>query len=96
MPARSPHTASPPSSREEGAPARPAAGLGYVGLDVSQAEVVACLLLPNGREATRRWVVPNTQPGAEVLAQRRPGPGLWCGVVTRHWPHTRLHSPAGR
>jgi transposase len=70
MPARSPTTASAPASREEGPPARPAAGLGYVGLDVSQAEVVACLLLPDGREATRRWVVPNTQPGAEALAQR--------------------------
>jgi transposase len=37
---------------------------------VSQAEVVACLLLPDGREAVRRWSVPNTQPGAEALAQR--------------------------
>jgi transposase len=45
-------------------------GMGYVGLDVSQAEVVACLLLPDGREASRRWQVANTQPGAESLAQR--------------------------
>jgi hypothetical protein len=44
--------------------------LGYVGLDVSQAEVVACLLLPDGREAVRRWSVANTQPGAEALAGR--------------------------
>jgi transposase len=51
-------------------PVRPAAGLGYVGLDVSQAEVVACLLLPDGREAIRRWVVPNTHSGAEALALR--------------------------
>ena len=50
-------------------PAPPVAdGPGYLGLDVSQAEVVACLLLPDGREAVRRWSVPNTQPGAEALA----------------------------
>jgi hypothetical protein len=46
------------------------AGLGYVGLDVSQDEVVACLLLPDGREAVRRWTEPNTQPGGEALARR--------------------------
>lgn len=44
--------------------------LGYVGLDVSHDEVVACLLLSDGREAVQRWTVPNTQPGAEALAQR--------------------------
>jgi len=47
-----------------------ASGMGYVGLDVSHAEVVACVLLPDGREAVRRWSVANTQPGAESLAQR--------------------------
>jgi transposase len=41
-----------------------------VGLDVSQTEVVACVLLPDGREATRRWTAANTQPGAEGLAHR--------------------------
>jgi hypothetical protein len=41
-----------------------------VGLDVSQDEVVACLLLPDGREAVRRWTEPNTQPGGEALARR--------------------------
>jgi transposase len=46
------------------------AGLGYVGLDVSQDEIVACLLLPDGREAVRRWTEPNTQPGGEALARR--------------------------
>jgi transposase len=45
-------------------------GLGYVGLDVSQDEVVACLLLPDGREAARRWTESNTQPGGEALARR--------------------------
>jgi transposase len=44
--------------------------VGYLGLDVSQAEVTACLLLPDGREAVRRWTVPNSQPGAEALATR--------------------------
>jgi transposase len=37
---------------------------------VSQAQVVACLLLPDGREATRRWASANTQSGAEALAGR--------------------------
>ena len=41
-----------------------------LGLDVSQAEVVACLLLPDGREATRRWTVANSQSGAQALAER--------------------------
>jgi transposase len=41
-----------------------------LGLDVSQAEVVACLLLPDGREATRRWTVANSQSGALALAER--------------------------
>ena len=54
------------------APDTPATGLsvGYLGLDVSQAEVVACLLLPDGREAVPRWAVPNTAPGAQALAER--------------------------
>jgi transposase len=60
---------SPPASTSA-ALARPLGGIGYLGLDVSQAEVVACLLLPDGQEAVRRWPVPNTQPGAEALAQR--------------------------
>jgi len=41
-----------------------------LGLDVSQANVVACLLLPDGREVTPRFVVSNNQPGAESLAER--------------------------
>ncbi len=68
MPARSLDVPPPPGTAD--GPLPPAAGLGYVGLDVSQAEVVACLLLPDGREATRRWSVANTQPDAERLAQR--------------------------
>jgi hypothetical protein len=38
------------------APDTPAAdrSVGFLGLDVSQAEVVACLLLPDGREAVPR------------------------------------------
>lgn len=44
--------------------------MGSLGLDVSQQEVVACLLLPDGREAVPRWRVPNTPAGAETLADR--------------------------
>jgi transposase len=48
----------------------PTTGLGYVGLDVSQDDVMVCLLLPAGREAVPRWRVANTRPGAEALAPR--------------------------
>lgn len=46
---------------------------GFLGLDVGQAEVVACFLLPDGREAVPRWRVSNDQPGAESLALRLAG-----------------------
>ena len=59
-----------PQAPAPAAPTRPLGGVGYLGLDVSQAEVTACLLLPDGREAVRRWTVPNSQPGAEALATR--------------------------
>jgi transposase len=58
------------SARSERAAESGAAARGYLGLDVSQEEVVACLLLPDGREATPRWGVANTQTGAEALARR--------------------------
>lgn len=45
----------------------------FLGLDVSRAEVVACFLLPDGREAVPRWHVSNDQPGAEALAMRAAG-----------------------
>jgi transposase len=48
----------------------PPRAVGFLGLDVSHAEVVACLLGPDGAELTRRWTVPNTQSGAEALATR--------------------------
>jgi transposase len=63
-PSVSPEAQAPPASERE------CTALGYLGLDVSQAEVTACLLLPDGREAVRRWTVPNTRPGAEVLVAR--------------------------
>jgi transposase len=44
--------------------------LGYLGLDVGQRQVSACVLLADGREAVRRWSVPNTRPGAEALVNR--------------------------
>ena len=70
MPAQSRKAISAVPPPEEGPPSHLTTRLGYVGLDVSQAEVVACLLLPDGREAVRRWSVANTQPGAEALAGR--------------------------
>ena len=42
----------------------------FFGLDVSQNQIMVCFLRPDGTEATRRFEVPNTQPGAEALAQR--------------------------
>ncbi|MDQ6669356.1 MAG: IS110 family transposase [Chloroflexota bacterium] len=47
-----------------------ATALRYLGLDVGQRQVSACLLLADGREAIRRWSVPNTRPGAEALVGR--------------------------
>jgi transposase len=44
--------------------------LGYVGLDISQDAVVACLVRADGAEPTPRWTIPNTQPGADTLVQR--------------------------
>ncbi len=43
---------------------------GYLGLDVSRDEVVACLLGPGGGQLCPTWRVPNTQPGGEGLAER--------------------------
>ncbi len=47
-----------------------ATALGYLGLDVGQRQVSACVLLADGREAVRRWSVPNTRLGAEALVAR--------------------------
>ena len=44
--------------------------MAFLGLDISQAEVVACFLLADGSEAVPRWKVSNDQPGAEDLAKR--------------------------
>jgi transposase len=41
-----------------------------LGLDSSQAEVTVCFLLPDGSEVVPRWTVPNSQPGAQALAER--------------------------
>lgn len=43
---------------------------GYLGLDVSRDEVVACLLGPDGGQVCPIWRVTNNQPGGEVLAER--------------------------
>jgi transposase len=64
-PAAKPEAQPPPVSETDEATA-----LGYLGLDVGQSEVTACLLLADGREAVRRWTVPNTRPGAEALVGR--------------------------
>ena len=41
-----------------------------LGLDMSQAEVTACFLLPDGGELMPRWTIPNSLPGAQSLAER--------------------------
>jgi len=41
-----------------------------LGLDISQAEVTVCFLLPDGSEVVPRWTIPNSQPGAQALAER--------------------------
>jgi transposase len=41
-----------------------------LGLDISQAEVMACLLLADGSEVVPRWTIPNSLPGALALAER--------------------------
>jgi hypothetical protein len=41
-----------------------------LGLDVSQAEVTACFLLPDGSELVPRWTLPTSLPGAQSLAER--------------------------
>jgi hypothetical protein len=41
-----------------------------LGLDISQAEVMVCLLLPDGRELVPRWTIPNSLPGAQALGER--------------------------
>ena len=40
----------------------------FVGLDVSQLDVHVCFLLADGAEPYPRWSIPNTQPGADALA----------------------------
>ena len=69
---------SPPQARQ-GRSRQPAAAHDVVpatitfaalGLDISQAEVMACLLFPDGREVIPRWTLPNSLPGAQALAER--------------------------
>ena len=42
--------------------------IAYVGLDVSQDDASVCFLLADGAEPVPRWIIPNTQPGADALA----------------------------
>ena len=64
----------PPSQGRSRQPANdvvPAAiSFAALGLDISQAEVTVCFLLPDGSEVVPRWTVPNSQPGAQALAER--------------------------
>ena len=66
QPAPSQPTSPPPESASP-IPALDSPAL--LGLDVSQAAVVACLFLPDGKVAAR-WTEPNNQPGAQALAER--------------------------
>jgi len=71
--ARRARSVQPPSSQGIPTSSPPAPSTGtpaLLGLDVSQAEVVACLLLSDGREVVPRFAVPNNQPGAQALAER--------------------------
>ncbi len=69
----------PRQSRFAQIPPEPALSpMAFLGLDVSQAEVVACFLLADGREALPRWKLSNDQPGAEDLA------GRLAELVQRH------------
>ncbi len=71
--ARRARSVQPPSSQEIPTSSPPEASTdttALLGLDVSQAEVVACLLLTDGREIVPRFAVPNNQPGALALAER--------------------------
>jgi hypothetical protein len=42
--------------------------LAFGGLDVSQDDARVCFLLADGTEPAPRWIIPNTQPGADALA----------------------------
>ena len=48
---------------------REATGPVLVGLDISQCEIAACLLLADG-QSVDRWTEPNNQPGATAIAER--------------------------
>jgi transposase len=61
----SPFVRGTPPPESVSASAEPA----LVGLDISQDEVVGCLLLADGK-ITGRWTERNDQPGAEALARR--------------------------
>src|SRR5215472_8962339 len=41
-----------------------------LGLDMSQAEVTACLLLADGSEVVPRWTIPNSLSGAQAFTER--------------------------
>ena len=41
-----------------------------LGLDISQAEVMTCLLLADGSEVVPRWTIPNSLPGAQALVEQ--------------------------
>jgi transposase len=43
---------------------------GFVGLDIGQDELVACVIGPDGRTLAAPWTISNDQPGAQALAQR--------------------------
>jgi transposase len=72
--ARRARSSQPPSSQATSSPPEPSTGTpALLGLDISKAEVVACLLLSDGREVVPRFAVPNNQPGAQALAERVAG-----------------------
>lgn len=70
MPRRQHPAVAVPHSPVQTNPSGLAPDLALLGLDLSQDEIVACLILGSGQEVTSRWSVPNNQPGAEALAER--------------------------
>src|SRR5829696_7100801 len=43
--------------------------LAYLGLDVAHDSARVCFLLADGAEPGPRWIIPNSQPGADALSE---------------------------
>jgi hypothetical protein len=43
--------------------------LAYLGLDIAHDSARVCFLLADGAEPRPRWIIPNSQPGADALSE---------------------------